>query len=156
MKRYKKILVPVDGSEQSLEAFEQALSLAKMVNGEITIIHIAEASFYGSLPFELTDVDSAVEVIKKETKNRITMILDNLVQKAQKIGVIAKSKMIKGNIANEIVKESKKHDLIIMGSMGQNALSTLLLGSIAEKVTRHACCPVMLVREPEKVGKVEK
>lgn len=151
LKRYKKILVPVDGSEQSLEAFEQALSLAIMVKGEITIIHIVETSFYGSLPFELSNVDSAVEVIKEETKNRITLILDRLVQKAHKIGVSAKSKMIKGNIANEIVNESKKHDLIIMGSMGQNALSTLLLGSIAEKVARHACCPVMLVREQEKM-----
>jgi len=51
MERYKKILVPFDGSKLSKLAFEQALSLAKMIEGEVCAIHIIEPYTSGSINF---------------------------------------------------------------------------------------------------------
>ena len=150
MKRYKNILVPVDGSKLSNLAFEQALSLAKMISGEVTVIHVIVPIQNNSLPFELTDIDLGPEVIvglETENKKRVRSMLTDLVNNGKKEGVKVNQLIKEGNVASEIIDESSKFDLIIMGSLGQSALTKLFLGSVAEKVSRHACCPVMLVRE---------
>ena len=147
MKRYKKILVPVDGSKLSNLAFEQALDLAFMVHGEVTIIHVIEPSYYASTPFELTEIESAADIMTTNIEKIVKSMLDSLVQKGKKKGIKVDSTLIKGNIAHEIIEVSSNYDLIIMGSLGHSALANLFLGSVAEKVSRHACCPVMLVRE---------
>ncbi len=54
---------------------------------------------------------------------------------------------LRGNAANEIIDASKQYDLIVMGTHGRSGLTHLLIGSVAEKVARHACCPVLLIRE---------
>ncbi len=147
MKRYKKILVPVDGSKLSDMAFEQAISLAKMVGGVVQVIHVMEPLHYDLIPFEITDVHNAMHDIEKESKSRIESILSEFVKKGKEVGVVVNSELVRGNIADKIITASSQYDLIIMGSLGQGALANLLLGSVAEKVSRHACCPVMLVRE---------
>ncbi|MCK4718510.1 MAG: universal stress protein, partial [Thermoplasmata archaeon] len=55
-----------------------------------------------------------------------------------------------GSQAHAIVEEAKEHDLIVMGTLGRTGLGRLLLGSVAERVMRHAPCPVMLIRIKEK------
>ena len=147
MKRYKKILVPYDDSTLSKLAFEQALSLASMVEGEVTVIHVLEASLYNQLTFETTEVISVLSSLVDENKSRIESMLKGLVAQAKEMGVKVDYLIKDGNVASEIIDESSNHDLIIMGSLGQSALETLFLGSVAEKVSRHACCPVMLVRD---------
>ncbi len=147
MKRYKKILVPVDGSELSNMAFEQALGLAMMVEGEVTAMHVMEPHSYQSIPFDVADVHTAFDTIETESKNMVETMLNAFVQKGKDTGVEVKMMIVKGNVANEIIKQSSNFDIVIMGTMGQSALTTLLMGSVAEKVSRHACCPVMLVRE---------
>ncbi len=62
---------------------------------------------------------------------------------------MVKTLVIEGSPANEIITASKDYDLIVMGSLGRTGLSHLLMGSVAEKVVRHASCPVLVVRAPE-------
>ena len=147
MKDFKKILVPVDGSKLSNLAFEHATSLARMVNGEVMVIHVIDPKSFGRIPYELSDIDNSKEVIENVRQHQLEVMLEDLVQQGKKSGVKTASKFLKGNIANEIIKESSSYDLIIMGHLGQNALSKLLMGSIAEKVSRHAKCSVMIVKE---------
>jgi nucleotide-binding universal stress UspA family protein len=147
MKRYKKILVPVDGSELSKLAFEQGLSLAQMVEGEVTIMHVIEPHSYEMAPFDVTDVHTAFNTIETESKAHAESMLDDLVKSGETAGVTVRKIIVKGNVANEIIQQSSNFDIVIMGTLGQSALSTLIMGSVAEKVSRHACCPVMLVRE---------
>jgi len=147
MKRYKKILVPYDDSKLSKLAFEQALSLASMVKGEVTVIHVMETSLYEQLTFETTEVISVLNTLVDENKGRIESMLKDLVEQGKKEDVKVDYLIKDGNVASEIIVASSNFDLIIMGTLGQSALDSLLLGSKAEKVARHACCPVMLVRE---------
>ena len=147
MKRYKKILIPVDGSKLSTMAFEQGLSLAQMVDGEVTVMHVIEPHTYETIPFDVADVHTAFSTIESESKTHVESMLDELVKKGEAEGVKVLKIIVKGNVPNEIIQESSNFDIVIIGTLGQSALSTLLMGSVAEKVSRHACCPVMLVRE---------
>jgi nucleotide-binding universal stress UspA family protein len=59
---------------------------------------------------------------------------------------VSKKKLVEGHPAEEIIKEAKENDLIVIGSKGKTGLDRLLLGSVAENVARHASCPVMIVK----------
>ncbi len=147
MKRYKNILIPVDGSKLSTMAFEQGLSLAQMVDGEVTVMHVIEPHSYETIPFDVTDVHTAFSTIETESKAHAESMLNDLVKKGKAEGVTVLKIIVKGNVPNEIIQQSSNFDIVIMGTLGQSALSSLIMGSVAEKVSRHACCPVMLVRE---------
>jgi len=69
-------------------------------------------------------------------------------EKGKKIGVEVETLVVEGIPAKEIldVAEERKIDIIVMGTLGRTGLERLLLGSVAEKVIRHAPCPVFVVR----------
>ncbi len=146
MKRYKKILVPVDGSKMSKMAFEQALELAKITEGEIKVVHVLEPHLGMVDPFEPSHMPTG-EGVNIDEKGDIAEMLHKYVHLGEEAGVQITSEVLIGHTADEIVKESSNHDLVIIGSMGHGAVASFFLGSNAEKVSRHACCPVMLVRE---------
>lgn len=146
MRTFKKILVPVDGSELSNVAFEHSIWLARSVKGEVTLISIIEDDFHLSAPFEDTHISSVMRLVETERRNVAESLLKKYIKKGTKGGIKINSLLVKGNVANEIIKASKKFDIIIMGSLGQSTLKKLLLGSNAEKVARHAACPILLVK----------
>lgn len=147
MKRYKKILCPVDGSPLSDLAFESAMGLADMINGSITAVHVIEPVALNYSGFEEADMATSLGMIQSENVKSVKSMLSNYSKWGKKEGVKVKTEIIDGSISNEIVRLSNKYDLIIMGTQGRNMISSLFLGSVAEKVARHACCPVMLVRK---------
>ena len=55
-------------------------------------------------------------------------------------------KMVDGHPVDEIIKEAKKNDLIVIGCKGRTGLDRLLVGSVAENVIHHSSCPVMVVK----------
>jgi nucleotide-binding universal stress UspA family protein len=146
MKRYQRILVPVDNSKLSEDAFEQALGLAQMTSGEVTVVHVVELiPFIHSAPSEdRIFVPTGETVVSEE---RVDDMLNQYAKKGKEMDVTVHKKIAKGNVSEEIIRASTEYDIVILGTLGRNALASLLLGSTAEKVARHACCPVMLVRE---------
>ncbi|MFW3145221.1 MAG: universal stress protein [Thermoplasmatota archaeon] len=147
MKKYKRILVPVDGSKLSWLAFEQGSSLAKLVDGNVSIMHVIEIHYEAYPMPEGVSVLTAATLLRSETEEHVKKLMEEYQEYAQKEGVRTKVLVKEGHVANEIINESKGYDVVIMGTQGRNMLTSLLLGSTAEKVVRHAHCPVMLVRE---------
>lgn len=147
MKRYKKILVPVDGSELSLDAFEQAVSLASLVDGTVTALHVIEHLYSDYTVLEGQDMISASSLIESETKEQVKAFMEDYIRKGNEEGLEVITLIKEGPVAHEIIDLSKKYNLIIMGTHGRRRITSLLMGSVAEKVSRHAFCPVMLVRE---------
>ena len=73
----------------------------------------------------------------------------NMVKKeGKKMGVEVETLVVEGNPAEEILiaAEERDIDIIVMGTLGRTGIQRLLLGSVAEKVIRHAPCPVFVVR----------
>ncbi len=147
MKRYKRILVPVDGSDLSNDAFEQAVSLAKLVDGTVTVVHVIEHMYSDYTVLEGQDMISASSLIESETREQVQTFLAEYSQLGEKDGVQIKTIVKEGPVAHEIIDMSNLFDIIIIGTHGRRMIASLLMGSVAEKVSRHAYCPVMLVRD---------
>lgn len=148
---FEKILVPVDWSELSNLAFDKALDLAKLTHAELTIIHVMDGYPRLPPPFDGIEITSAIHSFKKERKIIVKSMLQDYIDRGIKEGVTIDFLMVSGEFAYEIINASSSYDLIVMGTLGRSPLKTLLLGSDAEKVARHASCPVMLVRETKRV-----
>ena len=148
MEEFKSILVPTDGSATSKLAVQKGLSLAKLVGAKVTAVYVAERPHYLGESFIPDPPDE--EGYRKFYDNFEKLgerVVKLAREEGEKQGVEVEGRVEKGHVAERIIALSKEFDLIIMGSMGHNQLSDLLLGSTAEKVARHAECPVMIVRK---------
>lgn len=136
----KKILVAVDGSEFSEEAFDYSLDEAKKLDNHLTILRVVPGFGYAGYP-----VTGALEGEMEEAK----MLVERLKKKAEKIGVDVDTEVISGeSVSTEIVKFAEKgnYDLIVVGGRGQSDLGTVHLGSVSESVVKRAPCPVLIFR----------
>jgi nucleotide-binding universal stress UspA family protein len=136
---FGRLIVPVDGSEIANKAAKKALALAQSADIPVVALHVIsfDLSIY-DYPVELQLID----LLQKEGHS----ILDEIVTLGEEMGITVSKKLVEGHPAEEIIKEAKEDDLIVMGSKGRTGLDRLLLGSVAENVTRHASCPVMIVK----------
>jgi nucleotide-binding universal stress UspA family protein len=132
----RRILVPVDFSPSTWPALEAATTLARMAQAEVQLLHVWEAPALAG-PAEVyvdEDAESALESLLAEARQR---------------GLIAHgARAISGIPHNAIVHEAEHghYDLIVMGRHGRTALARALLGSVAERVVRHAPCAVLLAK----------
>ncbi|HEX3030763.1 MAG TPA: universal stress protein [Bacillota bacterium] len=139
---FKKILVPVDGSANSVRALKTAHSMAEQYGAEITLVNVvslptgnaAFASELGVIP------GNVVEALEKEAEAM-------LAKASEEFAELAVTKVVRtGNPAGEILQELKNgYDLVIMGSRGLGTVQGFLMGSVSDKVTHYAKCTVMLV-----------
>ena len=140
---FSKILVPIDGSENSKRAFEYALYLSKNLKGEITILNVADAP-----PTVYVQSQKVLdELLEKYSKAR-EKVFDEYHELAQKENVEIKTKVMFGDPGQEIVKFSLKEefDVIIIGNRGMGHLKKMITGSVSDTVIHDAKCPVLLVK----------
>jgi len=140
-KDFQRIVLPVDGSDDSTRAVTKALSLAKETGVDVTALHVMEFPYVASVDLSYTYPD-IMETIKKERKT----ILDEVKKQGSEMGVHVKTKLVEGIPDDQIIKEAKKDDLIVMGCKGKTALSRILVGSVCEKVLHHSKSLVMVIR----------
>jgi nucleotide-binding universal stress UspA family protein len=139
-----KILVPVDGSENSFRALEQAIFLAtKIQEAKITALYVIEdpPSLYIYSP-------KIMEKVRADYESAYTKILERSKEMANKSGINIHTVLVEGDPASKIIgySEMEKIDIIIIGSRGMGKFKELILGSVSNKVLHHAKCSVMLVR----------
>lgn len=145
--RIKGILVPIDFSRPSEKALEYAVPLAAKFEATITLIHVVEPRIYPEdvvMPPELEDIH--ISMLKK-TRERLEAL------RQEKINPRVPSKaVVQMGIPYQQISaaaEALETDLIIIATHGYSGLKHFFLGSTAERVVRHAPCPVLTVREGE-------
>jgi len=148
----KKIIVPVDFSEQSEFALEAAAQLANKHGAEIFALHMLELSD------TLTNTDDAMQqqqavLYLKAAENRFNSFLDKPYLKDIKLTPIVKH----FKVFEEINDVAQKHqvDLVVMGSHGTDGLNEIFYGSNAEKVVRNSEIPVLVVKNRRQDLKME-
>jgi len=148
---YKRILVPVDGSDTSTRALVAALQMARESGGSVRIVHVIEELAqviaydpYGAYPGDLSKVlhDSGRK------------ILDEALNVAQSAGVSAEQHLIEAGgqrLADAVIDDASRYkaDLIVVGTHGRRGLGRVLLGSGAEQIIRQAPIPVLVIRAAE-------
>lgn len=143
-KEFGRILVPVDGSEVAKKAATKALAIAKSTDIEVLALHVLNIPGIPTLYAYPTEIpyQQLHDLIRKEGRS----YLEEIEKLGKEMGVNVSTKLVDGHPAEEILKEAREDDLIVIGSKGRTALDRLLMGSVAENVVRHAPCPVMIVR----------
>jgi nucleotide-binding universal stress UspA family protein len=145
---FKRILVPIDGSRFSINAARKAVTMAQIMGSKITLLHVVNHSQLFSLgpPQSMPIVtDQMIEGLNSGGER----ILKDALKALNPMTVEVESQLAWGvpsQVIVEIAREDK-YDLIIMGSRGLNAITGLLLGSVSDRVSKLAPCPVMIVKE---------
>jgi nucleotide-binding universal stress UspA family protein len=142
---FKKILCPVDFSEPSRYAMRSAAQLAIDTGAELVVAHAWESPLHPEYSELILKNDAFAPVLKKEEDAlaAIKRELEGLGPKS------VQAKLLFGVPWHAIVEESRKdptYDVIVMGTHGRSGIKHVLLGSVAERVARHASCPVLLIR----------
>jgi len=143
--KLKKILVPVDFSACSNKALQYAIPFARQFDAELTLLHVVQP--FVAVP-EMPSVDAAL--VQKQMRESGKKQLEALQQTID--AEIPSSTLLRmGNPHVEIINAAKESgiDLIILSTHGRTGLAHVFLGSNAERVVRHAGCPVLIVREQE-------
>ncbi len=144
---YKKLLVPLDGSPQAWRASEYAIKLAECMGSEVMFLHVIPA-----LPpyenYQNQQQTGTYQQIHNDLLISGREIIEQAKQDFGKSSINVGFKMLWGNPAMEICRLAKdeNYDLIIMGNRGLGSVKGYLMGSISNRVVRHASCPVMIVR----------
>lgn len=143
----RKILVPLDFSEPSHQALHYARVFAEQFGASVTLIHVVEPMLY---PAELGYVPLATEDLDQK---RMDELKARLVALSEQLGKDVKADTILrlGRSWREIcdTAENGDFDLLIIATHGYTGIKHALLGSTAERVVRHAPCPVLTVRSDE-------
>ena len=140
------ILVPLDGSELSEQSIPWAVDLAEKYQAQLILFRVGLLPDVWSLQ-DTPDMDSQL----KEIESQCMKYLLGIETRLQGKGVSVKAEYAAGNATQRIVERSNQPNcsLIIMNSHGRDGLTRWMIGSVAEKVSRHAGCPVFLIRKPE-------
>lgn len=140
----KKILVPVDGSDNSMKAVEKAYELGTLKNSEILLLAVVNSQ--RDNPYIIEQ-----DYTSKLSKKNISQGEKNLKEAKEKFenypGQV-KTLLKNGDIAETIIDiaEDEKFDVIVMGRRGMNKSSRSLLGSVSTKVINYANISVLVVK----------
>ena len=145
--RLKKILVPIDFSPPSRNAFRYALRFAEEFGGELTLLYVLEpqamTGFMG-IPEASDFVESDIVAAGKNLRSLIGSVRNSRIKRPR-------WKVRGGLPSHEIVEAAKEMDvdLIIIATHGYTGWKHFCIGSTAERIVRAAPCPVLVVREKE-------
>ena len=141
----KKIIVPVDFSEQSEYALEAAVKIAKSNgNTEILALHMLEMSNAVINTTNSEQITKAVFFLRI-AEQKFNEFIDKPIFKGVSITPIVKHFKVFSEV-NDVAKEHNA-DLIIMGSQGTSGFSEIFVGSNTEKVVRHSDIPVLVLKD---------
>ena len=142
MIRLRRLLLPVDFSDASLKATEYAVDLAKRFGATVQVLHVIEDPVVYLPMFESYPMPSR-EQFETYAQDR----LENWILPEDAEGCQLELHCVHGRPPTRIVEYASdcQVDLIVMGTHGRGAAAQMFLGSVAERVVRHAPCPVLTV-----------
>jgi len=143
----KKILIATDGSPSALRAVELGLEVAEEEGAQPVFVHVAPTKDF--LP--VAGFGMAPVAVPHELEEADGVPLDEATRIAEERGLETETKLLTGNPAREVVAyaDAIDADMIVLGSHGYGAISSVLLGSVSRGVLHGTTRPVLIVREVE-------
>lgn len=139
-----RILIATDGSKPATHAAALGIKFAQQYGAKVYAIYVIDMTAYKSVLIDEAWATEQYEVCEKEGY-RVTSSVE---EKAKFAGLEAEPIILKGDPANRILDFADEYniDMIVVGSLGKSGIERFALGSVSEKVIRHAKVPVLVVR----------
>lgn len=143
---FRHILVPIDGSEPSLQAAQMALRLIRLCPAcKMTVLYVTDKLVLGELVRFSKHSEEEVEAELEEQGRRY---LELVRKDAERQGVAAQCEARRGDPFEEVIAAANdlRADLIVMGHTGRRGTSRVLIGSVTQRVLDYAPCPVLVMK----------
>lgn len=148
LKAFEKILIAIDDSKYSYHAAAYGFELAKRLNANVGLVHINEIPVTINVTGDplLGDSGMMLPDLLAIQKQKATELLQKF-KTDFGADLVDKEFVLEGDISQQIVEVAKNYQasIIVMGTHGRTGFDHFISGSIAESVSRHAVCPVLIV-----------
>lgn len=146
---YQHIMVPLDGSKVAECVIPHVEALVKGCEVKrVTFIRVVE-------PLRLSGIEGWLseeqrERLARESKSEAWEYLNQVMSRFNYEGVGARTVLLTGGVADSLVDWAEKNnvDLIVIATHGRSAVSRWVWGSVADRILRSACVPVLMIRAP--------
>ncbi len=151
----KKILVPCDFSDPSVQAFKMAVEIANQSNGEVILLNVIElpvmheSVLMPTLSFE----EAFIKDMKAHAEKNFAKMKDKWAKEGPKVSSFVEFGGTTPTIRDFV--KSKKIDFILMGTHGANGVKEFFIGSNTEKIVRTAGVPVMAIKKQIKLNSIK-
>lgn len=138
----RTILVPTDFSDGSLDAMRYAMDLAKVLAARVVFLHVMEPPAYGP------ELAVGYPGFSPDLTKQLAGMMHDWIEQVRVQGIPVEWHIAMGSSFAEIRAAVERYgaDLIVMGTHGRTGISHAFFGSVAERVVRHAPCPVLTVK----------
>jgi nucleotide-binding universal stress UspA family protein len=149
--KFDKIMVAIDGSEESMHAANRAIGVAKRYDAKLVVLAVLPQELRYDYEIDpeipMTPVKGVVELSRMEIEAKWFRAIKKNAS-ASNVRIETEIIMEKKSVVSDIIEYSKKRsiNLIVIGTKGKTGLRRLLLGSVSQGVLAYADCPVLLVR----------
>jgi universal stress protein A len=138
----ERILVPIDFSDSSLKALDEAVEFSRPYEAELILLFVVERRYYEA-PLFVPDSGAVLEHQAGAAEEKLEEICRTLVKRAVKC-----RRLVEFGVAYQAIIEAAnkvRANLIVISSHGRTGLAHVLIGSVAERVVQHAVCPVLVI-----------
>lgn len=152
---FKRILVPVDGSHSCLHAKMFTSSIARKFNSKVTVVHVVSHEFmHAELKAQYQLPHSILHKIDEAYLEAGKKIIRNAEEMFREARISVDARLVTHEDPAEYLLElvkNEKFDLVVIGNRADSQSERYSLGSVTEKIARHAECPVLIVKKKPKV-----
>lgn len=150
MLKIKRILFPVDFTENSSKMLPYLLSMSEKYNSTVYLLHVVQdLNRWGKLYVPHPSMDEFQKIALDSSRKTMEKICEEQLQRCPNF----QKRVVSGDAADEILKiiDSEKIDLVVMGTHGRKGLEHVIFGSVAENVVKKSPVPVLLIN-PNKLA----
>ncbi|MFV0556213.1 MAG: universal stress protein [Lactovum sp.] len=144
MKKYQKIIIGIDGSEEAEKAFEKAVDISLRNDAELVLANIIDLRIYQSI----TSYGSST--LAQDTEKSAEKLMQIYLDKAKERGLEkVKVRVEFGSpktMLGQTLPNEEKADLILLGSTNLSDVERFFIGSVANYIINHAPCDTLIVR----------
>lgn len=155
MKEIKSILTPIDFSENASIIADAAIYTAGKFSASLHFVFVVQGfEDYSGFMAPPVNMLNLKEEIMESAQLQMEAFMREIEDKCKKANISSvESKVITGDIAEEILnyQQTSNCDLIVMGTHGYKGFERIIFGSIADKVVKNACCPVMTINPYQEI-----
>lgn len=139
---YDRLLVPTDGSPESFEAVDEAVSLAAAVGADLAALFVVDTRDYSTLP------EGKWLSLADELEREGERALETVERRADAAGVSVSTAIVSGIPHEAILQHAAdtEADVVVMSTHGRTGIDRFLLGSVTEKVIRSTDLPILVIR----------